>query len=231
MPEKNLYIYHHSPKCGGQSFRASCRKLGLTLIVESVPKRENPDDWNHFLQNKVDLLAQPDNTMLCGHLIFDGIRPRERYAEEIAAAKIRIVTVLREPLERGISAYFFRQKKGFETFATVEDRLRKMKNAMSSHLGFEGGSAREFLETFFFVGVTEYLGPSTQVLAAMLGKEAVESERINVTPRKPYEISPEGLEIFKENNQLDYALYNTAIEMLNERHLALLGKPLPDPAR
>ncbi len=226
--EKTSYIYQHVPKCAGQSFREVFRGLGLELILEKPPGKANEAKWEAFRTNKIDLASKPTDTMVCGHLIHDGIRPRERYAEEIARGNVRIVTLLRDPMERAISAYFYRQRQGKEVVPTVEDHLRKMKNPMSHHLGFYefDGEMRGFLETYFFVAVSEYLQASVNLVAKLMEREPVEVPRINATARKPYEVSDEVRGIFRAQNELDYEMYHDAIALLGERHQAVLGEPL-----
>ncbi len=226
-PTKQYYIYQHVPKCAGQSFREVCRGLGLDLILEKPPGKANKALWEEFKNSKVNLASLPTDTMICGHLIHDGIRPRERYIEEIAAGNVRIVTLLRDPMERAISAYFYRQRQGKEVVPTVEDHLKKMKNPMAHHLGFyqfEGGVMRDFLKTFFVVAVAEHYDASVRVLAKLMDREPVEVPRINATPRKPYEVSNDVRGIFREQNEIDYAMHADASALLGERHQELFGE-------
>lgn len=224
--EKQYYIYQHVPKCAGQSFREVCRGLGLDLILEKPPGKANKALWEEFKQSKVDLASMPTDTMICGHLIHDGIRPRERYAEEIATGNVRIVTLLRDPMERAISAYFYRQRQGKEVVPTVEDHLKNMKNPMAHHLGWFGfeGTMDDFLKTFFFVAVAERYDASVRVLAKLMDREPVKVPTINATPRKPYEVSDEAREGFRKQNGIDYEMIEAAIELLDERHRELFGE-------
>ncbi|MGC1480700.1 MAG: hypothetical protein WA771_09360 [Chthoniobacterales bacterium] len=225
---KQFYIYQHVPKCAGQSFREVCRGLGLDLILEKPPGKANKELWEEFKESKVDLASMPTDTMICGHLIHDGIRPRERYADEIAQGNVRIVTLLRDPMERAISAYFYRQRQGKKVVPTVEDHLANMKNPMAHHLGFFGfeGTMRKFLETFFFVAVAENYDGSVRVLAKLMEREPVEVPRINATPRKPYEVSDAAREAFRKQNELDYAMFAEGKTLLEERHRELFGEGL-----
>ncbi len=227
---KKIVIYQHVPKCAGQSFRAAWKSMGFEIILEKPPKHTDHPAWEAFLANKVDVAALPGDSLICGHLIHDGIRPRDRYPEEIAKWNIPIVTLLRDPMERAISAYFYRQRQGKQTLPTVEDQLRKVRNPIASHLGYTVGPYRDFLETFLFVGASEHLQASVDVLARLLDRPAVHVPRINITPRKPYEISDETRRIFRERNHVDYALTDDGLALLKERHLAVLGAPLPERA-
>ncbi len=226
--DKTFYIYQHVPKCAGQSFREIFRQLGLELILEKPPGKANEEKWEQFKRTKIDLASKPTDTMICGHLIHDGIRPRERYAEEIAAGNVRIVTLLRNPMERAISAYFYRQRQGKEVVPTVEDHLRNMKNPMAHHLGWYGfeGTMREFLERYFFVAVAEHYDASVRVLAKLMDRDPVEVPTINATPRKPYEVSDEARAAFRAQNEIDYEMFADGIALLGARHRELFGEEI-----
>jgi hypothetical protein len=226
--QDTIYIYQHVPKCGGQAFRLACQNY-FHLLLEKPPKKTDPRAWQEFLNGKVDFSTIPDRTMICGHLIHDGIRPRERYAEEIARGNVRIITVLREPIERAISAYFFRQRQGKQTEPQVGRHLQKVKNPMAHQLGLKDQDPRAFLESYFFVGVTEYMQTSIDLLSRLVGEPTVEVPVNNVTKREPYELGPEIVEFFRRNNATDYALHESAVALLGERCQAELGRPLPKP--
>lgn len=222
MSENIIYIYQHVPKCGGKSFRQACRNY-FNLVVERPPQVAETEKWAAFLRDKVDFGALPEDTMICGHLIKDGIRPRERYAEEFARREVRVVTVLREPRERAVSAYFFAKQQGKSFEGTVDDRLASMKNPMAKFLGFKGGDVDAFLREYFFVGVTEHMQQSLDLFARLLGRDRIEAPRVNVTKVKENKLQPGTAELFEKNNDLDYALYRGAVKLLRERCLAELG--------
>lgn len=235
MDEKNrlasvtnniFYIYQHVPKCGGKSFRQACQNY-FHLVVERPPKMQDAEQWAAFLQNKVDFDALPEDTMICGHLIKDGIRPRERYAEEFATRNGRVVTVLREPRERAVSSYFFAKQQGKPFEGSVDDRLLTMKNPMAKFLGFQGGDVDAFLQEYFLVGVTEYMQQSIDLFVHLIGKEPIEAPRVNVTKVKENNLLPSTIEVFEKNNDLDYALYRGALRLLRERCQKELGIDLP----
>ncbi len=228
MSETFYYIYQHVPKCGGQAFRLACENH-FDLLLEKPPGKANAEAWQAFVKNKVDFATLTDRTMICGHLIHDGVRPRERYAAEIAQGNVRILTVLREPMERAISAYFYRQRQGKPTVATVQEHLGSVRDPMAHHLGWKDGAARTFLETYFFVGVTEYLQMSIDLLSHLIGEPTVQVPVNNVTKRKPYELTADAVELFRRNNPRDYALYDASVALLADRCEAELGRALPDP--
>lgn len=220
---KYVYIYQHVPKCGGQAFREACRSY-FNLVVEKPPAVEDSEAWQAFLNDKVDFAELPEDSMVCGHLIKDGIRPRERYAAEIAGGNVRILTVLRDPFDRAVSAFNYAMQRGKKVAATVEERLARMHNPMSRFLGFSEGDAKEFLKTFFFVGITEQMQASMDLLAHSIGKPPVEVPLVNVTKKKGSDVAPEAVEQFTKDNELDFQLYRAAVELLNDRLRAELGR-------
>jgi hypothetical protein len=224
---KRIFIYQHVPKCAGQSFRAACANY-FALVLEKPPGKNDPAAWAEFVGNKVDCSMFEPDSMICGHLIHDGVRPRERYADEIARGNVHILTLLRDPMERAISAHFYRLRQGKAGAPSVEAHLTSMKNPISHHLGYFEGGAREFLAGFYLVAVAEYLQNSMELLAKLIGREPVRVRRINATPRKPYEVSADVVEAFKRNNERDYALYRQAIILLEERYAEHFGRPFPE---
>lgn len=219
-----VYIYQHVPKCGGTSFRTACRSF-FTEVHEVPPKKDDPEAWEAFRRNKVDFATLGPDTIITGHLIHDGVRPRERYAQEIAGADVKILTVLREPLSRMVSGYAYATQLGKNLPVTLDQRLRKAKNPMSRYLGFDGTDAGTFLKSFFLVGLTEHLQATVDLLAKSIGKESVEVPRVNVSKdRAKLEVSPETAAVFRANNARDYELYETAVRIFRERCRGELGR-------
>lgn len=219
-----VYIYQHVPKCGGTSFRSACARF-FTEIHEVPPKKDDPEAWESFQRNKVDFSTLPTDTIVTGHLIHDGLRPRERYAQEIAGGGVHVITVLREPLSRMISGYTYALQLGKNLPVTLDQRLRKAKNPMSRYLGFDGQDAGAFVKSFFLVGLTEHLQTTIDLLANAVGKETVEVPRVNVTKeRAKPEIAEETVTVFRANNARDYELYETAVRIFQERCRQELGR-------
>jgi hypothetical protein len=219
-----VYIYQHVPKCGGTSFRVACLNF-FSEIHEVPPSREDTAAWEAYQRNKPDFSTLPPNTIITGHLIHDGTRPRERYAEEIARGGVRILTVLRDPLARLVSLYHFAQQNGREMPVSLEERLRRARNPVSRNLGFDGSDAEEFLRGFFLVGLTERLQDTVDLLAHSIGRETILVPRENAAKeRRPIDAPPEAIERFRENNRMDYELYDTAVSMFGERCRRELGR-------
>lgn len=221
-----VYIYQHVPKCGGTSFRTACRSF-FTEVRDVPPSKDDLEAWEAFCRNKVDFSTLGRDTIITGHLIHEGLRPRERYAQEIADGRAQIVTVLREPLSRLISGYAYALRFGETPPVTLEQRVRKTKNPMSRFLGFDGSNAEAFLKSFFLVGLTEHLQATVDLLAKSAGKESVEVPRANVSKeRARLEVSPEAAEVFRVNNAQDYELYETAARIFRERCRQELGREI-----
>lgn len=126
--------------------------MGMNVLREKLSEvRRNEVARKQWLERRKDALFQTNDSMLCGHFIFDGVRPKEWLESEIQSGKVRLVTLLRDPLERAISACFYRKKRGLETFPTLEARLKAMKNPISRHLGYQGENPELFLKNFYFL--------------------------------------------------------------------------------
>jgi len=219
-----VYIYQHVPKCGGTSFRVACLHY-FAEIHEVPPSRDDIAAWETYQKNKPDFSKLPPNTIITGHLIHDGTRPRERYAEEISRGGVRILTILRDPLARLVSLYHFAQQNGREMPVTLEERLRRTRNPISRNLGFDGSNAEEFLRGFFLVGLTERLQDTIDLLAHSIGREPIQVSRENAAKeQRKADVSPEALERFRANNRTDFELYNTAVAIFRERCRRELGR-------
>jgi hypothetical protein len=222
--DRFIYIYQHVPKCGGTSFRVACLNY-FSEIHEVPPPRADTEAWEAYQRNKPDFATLPLNTIITGHLIHDGTRPRERYAAEIARGGVRILTVLRDPLARLVSLHHFAEQNGREMPVSLEERLRRARNPVSRNLGFDGSNAEAFLQGFFLVGLTERLQDTIDLLAHSIGRESIQVPRENAAKKqRQAEVPPDAIERFRENNRMDYELYDTAVAMFTERCRRELGR-------
>lgn len=230
--DKIVYIYQHIPKCGGTSFRTACASY-FTEIREIVPGKAEVEAREAFKKSRIDFATAPDNLLISGHFIQDGVRPPDRYGEEIANGQVRLITVLREPLARVISGFYYAAEQGRERPIPIDKRLARAKNTLCKFLGCsDDDDIPTFLDRYVLVGITEYLQATSDMLGRSVGKEPVEVPRVNVTREKKKEVvEPELEAIFKENNARDYELYNLAVDRFRARHLAETGRMLPERAK
>ena len=219
--EKVVYLYHHLPKCGGVSFIRTCEKW-------FPPRRERlgsyPDAERiaEFARTRLDFDELPPNCFIHGHLVRPGIRPFERYGDYIAAGKMRLVTIVREPLERQISAYYYRQKGGRPWPEPLEKWLSTGRNQLSKYLQITAENLRERLDAYFVVGTTESLQLTADILAAKTGNPRLEVPHLNTAPRAEEAVVDEAVrQKFAQANALDYAIHRYAVERLQREAAGL----------
>jgi hypothetical protein len=211
--EKVIYLYHHLPKCGGNSFIRTCALWfpPKREMIGSYPDRERIEE---YAKTRFDYKDLPPNCFVHGHLLSKGVRPFERYGDYIEAGKFRVVTIFRNPLERTVSAWFHRQKKGKEFEGTFEDWLTRIRNQYSKYLGVTGDNWRERLDAYFLVGTTESLQLTIDLMAAKTGQTRLEVPHLNQSPRSEYDLTEERVQQFEADNALDYEIYRYAEERL-----------------
>ncbi|MDQ3774922.1 MAG: sulfotransferase family 2 domain-containing protein [Pseudomonadota bacterium] len=154
--ERLVYLYHHLPKCGGVSFIDTCSKW-LPERRQQTDSYPTPEQTAEFARRRLDFNALPPNCFVHGHLVREGRRPFERYGDHIASGRRRLVTTVRDPLERHISAYYHR-RKGRQGMAGAAGALARVRAQPDGEVP---GCRREQLEggldAYLVVGTMEAL--------------------------------------------------------------------------
>jgi hypothetical protein len=201
----------HIPKTGGASFG-------------NVLKRWFGDKlYKHRIDGKLNIMPPRRNLEggMCVHGHFNPFRKngvRDYYPEVD-----QFIMVLREPFEQHISLYFFEKGQGDQKFkcgkpAPIEEPDLKTyleeRRAWSRHfMGFELtlDNYKEILEKYFvYIGITEDLQTSVNVLAKKLGFDPVTLRYVNVSNHDE-EVPPGMREEWMKNHPLEYALYEYAL--------------------
>lgn len=228
MDSFDVYIYQHVPKCGGRSFIEVCRKH-LHKVADSPPPFPTKQQRAEFQKTKKDLSTLPTRTFLHGHLIHRGIRAFERYGKEMKEGKCAVLTIIRDPLERALSEYFHRKKRGLDS-GTVREWLAQHSNNICGNLGIRMKGAKPVEDFFLMIGTTERLQDSVNVFAHLAGFPTEEIGRVNASPREVLDVTEKDLEAFRNANSEDYALYAYAQEKL-DRQVSELPKQGVVPVR
>lgn len=211
--EKVIYLYHHVPKCGGRSFIKQC-DLWFPRFHERIGSYPSRERIAEFARTRLNFDELPAPCLIHGHLVSDGVRPFERYGDYIAAGRCRVMTIVRDPLERNISAFFHRRKKGREWPGTLDSWLQNGRNKTAKFLGVNESNWRERLDAYFLVGTTERLQTASDLLAKLTGNPAGETPHLNPSTRDKYDLSEDTLEKFRTENALDFAIHRYADERL-----------------
>lgn len=142
----------------------------------------------------------------------------------------QFITFLREPFEIAVSNFFFIKKLGKKAWrdgkphpfsapeADIHDFFKgNKKSYLLNFFPFEltWENYKETIEQYFvYVGIMEYLQQSMDNLALRLGFPKINVGKLNVSPRFE-KLPPDVRARFKENNALEYAVYDYAIELNN----------------
>jgi len=209
-----IYLYHHLPKCGGRSFIKGCVEW-FPRFPEKVGRYPTKEQIAEFAKTRLNFDELPQPAFVHGHLVREGIRPFERYGDFIAAGKCRVVTIVRNPLERAISGYFHRKKVGNAWHEPLEDWLFRGRNKVAGFLGVKNSNWQERLDQYFLIGTTESLQLTLNLMAAKAGQPPIESPHLNPSPRGDYSLAPEIVEKFRADNALDYRIHEYATARLS----------------
>ena len=202
----------HIPKTGGRSFREILFQVYEKRKVKKLNRNElkTPKDLV-----TIDLLGSA--TILHGHLCYEQVRQLH------LGDKARLVTWLRDPIERVFSNYCYSLRRtlqraipSFGSEITLENFVRRsgQRNQMSFFL--EGLS----LSDLFFVGLTEYFSTDVRDLGRSLNWQEFDLVRVNENKnfkRKISPLSPSQRSLIKELNEKDLVLYQEAINIRKER--------------
>ncbi len=210
-------VFHHMPKCGGSSINDVLANW-FYLVNDYRPGIKLTPRSEFYLENKIDLKRLNAKYCLCSHFEWDGNYLHQRYPKILEEKrKYMIFTFIRDPLQLMISLYYFERKRGGNINVTLEEHLlNREPNYIANRIPCNESNYLEALDRYFFIGVTEKLQYSLDLLANRLNKKALKVPRVNRTKRdeQEHKLSKGTIERFKERNQLDYKIYNYALSNL-----------------
>jgi len=247
---ENIF-YLHIPKCGGTSIRHAIRKFYLTLnirkdkyLVEldsvatlNVIKMINKTNCPHNTTNDYPIMKLRENLLLYfmsqgnkkfidGHFTFSDIAYRE------FGKKFAFITILRHPVKRWISSYFYNKSKNTH-FKLEDDIAIYLKSHFGKSQGYECVKflvgpvseidyksqptidlAKKNLDKFTVVGCLEYQEIFLKQFENRFGVR-LKLEKINQNPVKEsarnFVITEEIEEKIKEICRPDLEIYQYAI--------------------
>jgi hypothetical protein len=235
-------IFTHMYKSGGTTLQSIVkRQYRGASLYHFTGRKDNADAFRalpHEERHRLNLLI--------GHMYFgmhEWIRPGAAY-----------MTMLRDPIERVISFYYFVRRRpthylwqhGFTEATTLRDFLeqrrcieldnfqtRNLCPEPEGHLGFGkvtpamSREALDNLDRYAVVGVTEYFDDSLCILSHRFGWQDVSYAPLNVTHERPglHDIESSTIDLIREFNACDVAVYERACTIF-ERQLAEAGSAL-----
>ena len=215
-------IVIHVPKAAGvssQKFFQAWYGDGFLRHYFDEKKGQMPQKYDLFRLHSVDMPI-----VLHGHFNKSRNFGVEDYYPEIK----QFITILRDPFELTISHYFFTRKVGSTwksktriPFDDIENYMIKAKPNMLNHFPREVTkyNYKDIIEEYFIeIGITERLSDSMKWIAYKLNMSFDEGllGHHNATERD--QIVPGYVrDLFIENNQLEFDVYNYALERFTQQ--------------
>lgn len=208
------YVFHHLPRCGGTSCKAVFRQW--FPLIQDYRKDWSARETVRYLSRRIDLDDLRDDTMLAGHFEIEGARLLERYPELMCEPDVRVITFVRDPLEIAVSMHHYAKRQRADyPFHSLTDRLAARPNWIAAQLGCNSEDFRAVLDRYFFVGITESLQESVDVLAAKIAKEPMTVGFLNESSRDERP-SVSDVREFRTRNTLDYAIHEYCRKRLTD---------------
>ena len=234
IPSNAMFYFVHLPKCGGTGV--------ANLVWYGAAKAEMHQTWqadsDGHLRGIISEVARTKKRVVYGHFsyglhliinkhLFAGGSPDSFYG-----------TMLREPIERVLSHYYYHREKKNDPGHELAMRLDLLEwvrespagsNRMTQYLaGFENHNAtRQMLELakshlmqMSFVGLTEEYDKSIKLLAHQLGRKPLRiSTHFNAVRNHPraMDLPFHVLQEIYEANKLDMELYKLAQQIFRAR--------------
>ncbi|SDN60223.1 Sulfotransferase family protein [Paenibacillus sp. yr247] len=238
--EKELLIFLHVPKTGGQTLgRIIDEQYHISEIIKVKDPQtvetllnEIPNEkvtkigcYVEHLETYFQQVPKGDEHINCiyGHMYFG----MHRYLSK----PYTYMTMLREPIDRVISHYYyFLGKNHFKTDTSFEEFITKPKffNFQTRYLS--GGNipdlqlAKENIHNHFsIVGITEMFDESLFLMKKQFGWEHINYAKKNVTASRPAkeQISKVFIDLIVKHNEIDIELYHYAKNLLELKIQAL----------
>lgn len=217
MPQENLYVFNHVPKTAGTAF-----KKFLSSNVESGRFLDIIHPNKDEVGRVIEACDLSDYDWICANFHNEQIAR----VRELSGRRLKVVTILRDPVERGLSLYRFIKNKKIHALYEMVSRMSltefvsstDLTRQLSEYYTTRFGSGRleaaiEFLEhDKLVVGVTEEMDRTMAFIGEALEFEHLHVPNANVSKRfDELDVSASEVararEILGRRNDLDQQLY------------------------
>ncbi|KPQ19468.1 MAG: Sulfotransferase family [Algoriphagus marincola HL-49] len=226
--ENPIFIFNHIPKCGGTSLNIVLRKW--FHMVRDYPPHDlqfpDPKDWeiaqSKFENSPPKIRNLKPFQIVAGHYH----HPRNRFSKRIMPyakyCNLKKITFVRNPLAQRLSLYKYGKRKGHQWVEgfSLEDYVLSEANFLARTLECDDSNFKKVLDSYFFVGITEEYDESIKKLGCALGKSSLgEIPHVNKTDSSSEltKLSQDIIEAFKEENKLDYMIYNYSCKIFDDQ--------------
>ena len=232
MAENRKIIFLHIPKTAGTT-------LNRIIDWEYNPLRIYSINGRYFRDSYRKLISYPPSR-LAGMQVFRGHMPFGLH--NLLGAPSTYIVVLRDPVERAISQYFFAVNRKIHRDHSQISRLTldefvknspynnaqtKLLAGQSRDYDFIGGecteatlaAAKENLSNYFtLIGLTERFEETLALAKVVLGWKIARWANFRVTPRRPRTeaIAPDTRALIANYNNFDMALYQYAAGLFSQ---------------
>ena len=230
---EDLWVFIHIPKTAGSSFAAEWSELQRPYRNVHVDYEDRDTPYDTKLERAVDQFiadAATTSYRACsGHLTM-------RHVLKIRKARpeTRIISLLRDPVERVISDFryartpahppyqeFIRQFPTIESYVDSPASQNKMFRFLTPDPKLRANELVEFLdESTSFIGVTEMYPMSFNILLRLNGFNRMPTQhrgKTEATDLNKVERTPELIKRIRETNDRDVALFNVVRERMIAR--------------
>ncbi len=220
MKNKEILIHLHMPKTAGTTLKY--------IIGKNINRNCNFHVYKDAPERDAILKELSKKNVACiqGHFPFG--------VHHYFSTPSTYITMLREPVERIISEYYFIRSipthdqhekvsnMSLEEYHKQNDHMNLQTRLLSGYLGSPLTNphleqAKKNIETYFsVVGITEMFNESLYLMKKRFGWQNTFFRKQNMTKNKPQveHLSPRIIASIKENNQLDMELYRLSKQKL-----------------
>ncbi len=223
---KQVLIFSHIPKTAGSTIRQ---------IIQNQYEKKSMIRYLKMGEASEERLARMK--VLYGHCRF-GVHHQ-------ISQPFKYITMLRDPIERVISTYYYAQRKPenrmherattMDFMEFIQEEIKQNNPAIVNHqTRFVSGEKNPNLEMakhhiqeyYAVVGLTEMFNESIFLMKESLGWDNIDYISSNVTKNRPKQenFSKEAISLIREHNQLDLELYDYAKHILLDRLCSLPTK-------
>ncbi|SDN60276.1 Sulfotransferase family protein [Paenibacillus sp. yr247] len=238
--QKEVILFIHIDKTAGQTLTKIIedqyhisevyklkKPFTLETLLNEISKAKASKIGCYFehLEAYLNQVPKGDTNINCiyGHIYFG--------AHRFLNKPYTYITMLREPIDRVISHYYYLQGKNhFKTNTSFEDFISDNlnRNVQTQYISGQFTpkdtpdiqKAKENIDKYFsIVGITEMFDESLFLMKKQFGWQDINYSKKNVTVNRPSrdQLSKEIIDLVKRHNELDIELYDYARNMLEQK--------------